>query len=139
MPGRASEPLGQDSGKQKRILVVEDDDSVREYVRMVLEHAGYSVVTAPDGNGGLAEYRNDPDRIDLLLTDVVMPNRTGPELVELIHRERPGLRVLFMSAYTGGTSSSKIAMPTGIPLIEKPFTMDGLLQAVNRVFSGRRG
>jgi two-component system cell cycle sensor histidine kinase/response regulator CckA len=114
------------------ILVVEDDEGVREFVRVVLVHAGYAVVTTADGEQALTEFLADPNRFDLLLTDVVMPNRTGLELVEIIRRVRPDARVLFMSAYPGGTSSNPVEMPPGIALLEKPFSIDRLLHAVSQ-------
>jgi two-component system, cell cycle sensor histidine kinase and response regulator CckA len=134
-PNRSVEPLGKARGTGATILVVEDDDAVRAFVRMVLEFAGYVVVTATDGGQGLAEYMTDPDRFDLLLSDVVMPNRTGPELFEIVRRVRPGVRVLFMSAYTAGTSLNPVEMPPGAPLLEKPFSIDRLLGAVAEAFS----
>lgn len=117
------------------ILLVEDDEAVREFVRVVLQNAGYAVVTASDGNQGLKEYMTDPDRFALVLSDVVMPNRTGPELVEVVRRVRPGVRVLFMSAYTGGTNSHPVAMPPDALLLEKPFSIDRLLNTVAQAIS----
>jgi DNA-binding NtrC family response regulator len=112
------------------ILLVEDDESVREFVRIVLDHAGYAVVTAQDGEQGLDEYLANPTHFDLLLSDVMMPNRTGPELVEVIRRVRPDARVLFMSAYSGGTAANPFELATGITLLEKPFSIGQLLHAV---------
>lgn len=112
------------------ILLVEDDDAVREFVRVVLEHAGYCVVAATHGEQGFAEYIADPDRFALVISDVVMPNKTGPELVEAIRRIRPEIRVIFMSAYTGGTSSAPVEMSRGEILLEKPFSLDQLLHTV---------
>jgi len=132
---RSVEPLGLARGSGATILVVEDDEAVREFVRVVLEHAGYVVVTASDGGCGLAEYMADPDRFALLLSDVVMPNRTGPELVESVRRVRPEVRVIFMSGYTGGTSSTPVEMPPGVSLLEKPFNIDQLLDAVAQAVS----
>jgi two-component system, cell cycle response regulator CpdR len=132
---RAVEPLGLARGSGATILVVEDEEAVREFVRVVLEHAGYVVVTASDGGHGLAEYMADPDRFDLLLSDVVMPNRTGPELVEIVRRVRPEVRVIFMSGYTGGTSSTPVEMPPRASLLEKPFNIDQLLDAVAQAVS----
>jgi DNA-binding NtrC family response regulator len=132
---RTVEPPAGARGSTATILVVEDDETVREFVRVALELAGYAVVTAADGGQGLAEYMTNPDRYDLLLSDVVMPNQTGPELVEIIRGIRPGVRVLFMSAYTGGTCSNPIEMPPGVPLLEKPFGIDRLLQAVSQAIS----
>jgi CheY-like chemotaxis protein len=112
------------------ILVVEDEYAVREFVRAVLEQSGYDVVAASDGEHGFAEFEAAPDRFALVLSDVIMPNRTGPELIELIRGIRPKVPVIFMSAYTGGTSSTPVEMPPGVTLLEKPFSLNQLLQTV---------
>jgi DNA-binding NtrC family response regulator len=112
------------------VLLVEDDDAVREFVRAVLEHVGYSVVAATHGEQGFAEFIADPDRFALIISDVVMPNKTGPELIEAIRRIRPEVRVIFMSAYTGGLSSAPAEISPGEILLEKPFSLDQLLHTV---------
>ncbi|HEV3386078.1 MAG TPA: response regulator [Gemmata sp.] len=114
------------------ILLVEDEYAVREFVRAVLEQSGYVVVGATDGEHGLAEFAATPDRFALVLSDVIMPNRTGPELVEQIRLIRPEVPVIFMSAYTGGTSSTPVEMPSDVALLEKPFSLDQLLKVVTR-------
>jgi len=112
------------------ILLVEDEYAIREFVRVVLEHAGYGVVTATDGEHGFTEYAADPDRFTLVLSDVIMPNRTGPELVGLIRQIRPEVPVIFMSAYTGGLNAAPIEIPPKVTLLEKPFSLDQLLHTV---------
>jgi CheY-like chemotaxis protein len=114
------------------ILLVEDEYAVREFVRAVLEQSGYVVVAATDGEQGLAEFAAAPDRFALVLSDVIMPNRTGPELVEQIRLIRPEVPVIFMSAYTGGTCSTPIEMPSDVALLEKPFSLDQLVKVVIR-------
>src|SRR5579884_1577077 len=84
------------------ILLAEDEDGVRAFVRQVLEQAGYAVLPTADADEAERVFRHDPDRVGLLLTDVVMPGRTGPELAAALRSVRPGLRVLFMSGYPGG-------------------------------------
>ena len=125
-------PLGGAARSATTILLVEDDESVREFVRVVLDQAGYTVVTARDGDHGLDEYLANPNQYDLLLSDVMMPNRTGPELVEVIRQVRADAPVLFMSAYTGGCGTNSIEMPPGVTLLEKPFSIGQLLQAVSK-------
>jgi CheY-like chemotaxis protein len=108
------------------VLLVEDEDGVREFVRFVLEQNGYVVVPAADGEAALALFRADPGRFDLVLSDVLMPHRTGPELAAELRRLRPGIPVVFMSGFTGD------APPGAAPvvLLEKPFSPDCLLAAV---------
>jgi two-component system, cell cycle response regulator CpdR len=129
------EPQRCAQARRTTILVVEDEESVREFVRLVLENAGYAVVAAHDGDHGFNEFAADPDRFSLVLTDVVMPNRTGPDLVEVIRRIRPDIPVIFMSAYTGGSSASPTEMPPSATLLEKPFGLEQLLHAANQAIS----
>jgi signal transduction histidine kinase len=109
------------------ILVVEDDDQVRRVASRILNRNGYRVLEAPDGEGALALAEREPDRIDLLLSDVVMPGMSGTELADRLLGLRPGLRVLHMSGY-----SADAAAPGGLvtELIEKPFEATELLARV---------
>jgi PAS domain S-box-containing protein len=129
-PARTPAPVTPPPASRRTVLLVEDEEGVRDFVHIVLEQAGYDVIPSIDGEQALALYRNQPDRIDLVLTDVVMPNRTGPDLAAELRRLRPGVRVLFMSGYTGGTASTPVEMPPGSRLLEKPFSLDRLLRAV---------
>ncbi len=115
---------------RRTILLVEDDEAVRRFIRTVLHHGGYEVAMASDGDEALALYCARPNGIDLVLTDVVMPNRTGPALVKELRRITPGLSVIFMSGYTGGTASTAVEMPPDATLIEKPFSIERLLRTI---------
>src|SRR4051812_36051783 len=81
------------------VLVVDDEDGVREYVRRVLELAGYAVLPAGCPREAERLFRADPGRVALVLTDVVMPGRSGPELARDLRAIRPGVPVLFMSGF----------------------------------------
>lgn len=116
--------------RRGRILLVEDEEAVRRFIQLVLERANYAVVPTANGDQAIECYQADPDTIDLVLTDVVMPYRSGPELAEELRRIRPTVRVAFMSGYTGGTAAHPIDFPADTPLLEKPFTIDRLLQVV---------
>lgn len=102
---------------------------------MILEQHGYRVYPATDGADGLAVAER-LDTLDLLLTDVVMPGLTGPQLASELAARRPGLRVLFMSGYLGDTMGPGLVVPPGAPLLRKPFTPTTLLEAVHRVLDG---
>jgi DNA-binding NtrC family response regulator len=117
----------------RAVLLVEDDEGVRGFVRQVLEQAGFAVLMAAGADEAACLFRAAPGRIDLLLTDVVMPGRTGPELVAELRSTRPGLPVLFMSGYTGGHTGNGRPLPPASTLLEKPFGPDRLLQAVAAV------
>src|SRR6478736_2334946 len=118
----AGEPAASDKLPLARILLVEDVDGVRDFVRAALEQEGYAVAAAADADRALARFRAEPAPFHLVLTDVIMPGRSGPELADTLRVIRPGVRVLFMSAYVG----SAHALPPGGELLEKPFTVEQL-------------
>ena len=123
-------PPKKPAARPRTILVAEDDDSVREFVRAVLEQAGYEVVSAPDGRSAAALFAAEPNRFALVLTDVVMPHSIGPELAAKVRSARPGVPVLFMSAFPGGPGIAPDPLPVDEPLREKPFSVSALLGAV---------
>lgn len=108
------------------ILVVDDEDSVRNFICYILETAGYAVLTAADGEQALQVYRTFPTTIHLLLSDVFMPNLGGMALREQILREHPGMKVLLMS----GTVEQP---PEGVEFLRKPFEPEILTQLVRRL------
>lgn len=109
------------------ILVVEDEEPVRRAARRVLEKYGYSVVTADDGEHGLALLRADPSGIALVLSDVVMPRMGGPELYEALRVERPGLKFLFTSGYTAKDVRASTQLDPKAAFLHKPWTPTELL------------
>jgi PAS domain S-box-containing protein len=109
------------------ILLVEDEPAVRAVAVRILEHAGYCVLVAGDGDAAL-RVAADAEAIDLVLTDVVMPGMGGAALAERLRAERPGVRVLFMSGFTADLP--RALAPTGGSLLQKPFTPATLLAAV---------
>ncbi|RMG18388.1 MAG: hybrid sensor histidine kinase/response regulator [Deltaproteobacteria bacterium] len=122
------EPRRREEGMGGWILVVEDDDLLRRVVRRMLEAAGYSVLSAANANEAVAAVRREGVEIRLVLTDVVMPGRSGPELVEQLARELPEVKVLFMSGYIEAASERRL--PQGARVLKKPFTQAELLEAV---------
>ena len=121
------------------VLLAEDDDAVRAFVQAALEQAGYAVAAAPDGRAAGDLFAADPDRFDLVLTDVVMPHAIGPELAARVRRLRPGVPVLFMSAFPGGMGSAPDPLPTHERLLNKPFGVAALLATVNELLGPVRG
>ena len=117
-------------GRGQRVLVVEDQMDLRGSVQQVLSEAGYVVTsgTAEDVLDGDGE--DDPPRPDLLLTDVVMPGVSGPELAGLLTKRWPEVRVLYMSGYTDGMLAEHGVDLAEIQLLRKPFATDELLRAV---------
>jgi len=114
-------------GGSATVLVVEDQSVVRRLVVTVLQEAGYRVLAAAHAEDAL-RYLTEP--VDLLLTDVVMPGQSGPDLAERFREERPGLAVLFMSGYTGAPSVRRKIDASGAPLLRKPFKPHALLEMV---------
>ncbi len=120
-------------GHGEAILVVEDEPAVLEVVQALLEELGYTVLAAsrPAEALKLAEDPNTP--IDLLLSDMVMPEMSGPELARRLQALHPGLTTLFMSGYTTGLHLVPLQDPDATPqFLQKPFTIQTMAQAVYR-------
>ena len=115
------------------ILVVEDEDAMREVTRRILAHNGYTVLTAAGGADAIALVERAEDPIDLVVTDVVMPQMLGKEVVRRLLSVRPGLRVLYMSGYAQPVLASKGTLEPGVTLLEKPFSEPVLLAKVRDV------
>jgi signal transduction histidine kinase len=114
------------------VLVVEDEERVRHATVDSLQELGYTVVYASDGAQALAVLTMQP-RVDLLLTDIVMPNMNGRELADAARASRPGLKVLFTTGYTKNAVVHNGMLDAGVALLPKPFTMIQLAQFVRRV------
>ena len=118
------------------ILLVDDEDGVRRLVQAILQSNGYSVIDAASGGAALAAFEKNAHKIDMVLTDVVMPQMDGFELGERLAEKNPALKVLFMSGYR----DSPIASPAGQPprpFLHKPFTPDTLLAKVRETLDAR--
>ena len=109
--------------------MVEDELPLREIARRVLERAGYAVVTAADGLEALAQLQAQSG-IDVVLTDVLMPEMDGPALARVLRVERPGLPVLFMSGYAPTLSQGDI--PVDAAILQKPFSPATLVEFLGR-------
>jgi signal transduction histidine kinase/CheY-like chemotaxis protein len=128
--GLATAPRGTES-----ILLVEDEDAVRELVQRILEARGYAVIEARNGGEGLKLCKSHPGQIDLLVTDVVMPELGGRELAEAALKLRPGLKVVFMSGHTQDVIL-KEGVQQGAAFLHKPFTPMQLAQKVRDTLDG---
>jgi len=137
-PMTAREPEVADAGRGETVLVVEDEDDLREVLTRVLTLGGYHVITVPDGDAALTVARSTDTPIDLVLTDVVMPGRQGKEVAEAVVALRPGTPVVFMSGYARPVLGWRLE--DGVALIEKPFSGPKLLAAArNAIDEARRG
>jgi two-component system cell cycle sensor histidine kinase/response regulator CckA len=113
------------------ILLVEDEDVVRAVAERSLARAGYTLVTAVDGTDGLRKFAEHPD-IDLIITDVMMPEMDGPTMAARIREERGDLPVLFMSGYAEEQLRKSISLPN-VGFLPKPFAIAQLIEAVQAV------
>ena len=128
---RASPPARQaDRGGHETILVVEDDEAVRRLVETVLAKRGYRVLAAGTPIEGIALAQAHDGRIDLLLTDVVMPDMNGVELARRVQEVVPGVRVLFVSGYTENTIEHHGVLDPGVSFLPKPFSPDALTERI---------
>lgn len=124
-PGTVAPPR-RDADRKGTILLVEDDGGVRRVTLRILEAAGYEVVEASGPLRALQLLRQHREPIDLLLSDVVMPDLDGRDLAEQVAAARPGIRVLLVSGYTPGEIAARGDRPS-FELLQKPFTADELL------------
>lgn len=115
------------------ILLVEDDPLMRRLTRKMLEEHGYKVLEAQDGETALGIASSSGVKIDLTLTDVVMKGMTGPDVVLKLTQAYPGMKVVYMSGYTGELVTNKGS--NGLRLLEKPFTRMALLQMLETALS----
>jgi len=123
-------------GGSEKILLVEDEDQIRRVSSAVLTRAGYRVVEARRPSEALEMFARDAETIDLLLTDVVMPEMSGRQLAERITAASAGVRVLFMSGYTTDAILHHGVLAPGVSFIQKPLTPDSLIRKVREVLDG---
>ncbi len=115
------------------VLLVEDDDKVREVVAIALRDAGYTVLEARSGALALVHADEHREPIHLVITDLVMPGMSGRELVERWRSRHPETRALFMSGYTDATAHQQGGLPVGAAFIQKPFAPSALARRVREV------
>jgi two-component system, cell cycle sensor histidine kinase and response regulator CckA len=120
-------------GGTETVLLVEDEDSVRQLVRETLESRGYRVLEAGNGNAALALAAAHADPIHLVITDVVMPGLSGHELVQQLQPARPGLKVLYLSGYAQDAFPSTAAVDSQKTFLQKPFTLQSLARKVREI------
>jgi CheY-like chemotaxis protein len=119
------------------ILLAEDDEGVRGLAAVSLRAQGYTVLEARDGQEALDVWQRQGARIDLLITNVIMPRLGGRRLAEVLSAARPGLRVLYLSGYTDDEVMRQGVLTTEAVFLEKPFTATALVRKVREVLDQR--
>jgi DNA-binding NtrC family response regulator len=114
------------------VLVVEDAEGLGNLTRRLLERQGYSVLVAHDAEQAERLFEAHPE-IDVVLTDVVMPSASGPELIRRLLERRPTLKAVFMSGYTEDVMLQQEVLQPGMAFLAKPFTSRTLVQKIREV------
>jgi len=120
-------------GGTEKILLVEDDQTIRVAAQQLLSKVGYRVVTAVDGQQGLDAFRAHRADLELVITDVVMPKLSGFDMYEVIRAESRGVRVLFMSGFPAPNFRKTVGEDPGVAFVTKPWTASELLAQVRRL------
>jgi CheY-like chemotaxis protein len=136
LPRLASPAASAPSGYSETILVVEDSGMLLGLVRSILEGEGYQVLTASQGEEALRIFRESQGPIRLLLTDVVMPNMSGWELVERVRALQPEVKILFMSGYPEKEIEADGSLPIREPFLQKSFSPKALKEKVRQILDG---
>jgi CheY-like chemotaxis protein len=125
--GRPMGPTEAAPTGSETVLLVEDEQAVRFLSRTLLERAGYRVLDASDPRQAAEVFHRQADRIDLLVTDVIMPGSNGPALFARLSAEQPSLKVLYMSGYPDDAIMQQGGLAADVVFLQKPFTADGLM------------
>ena len=135
----AQQPLrnAADQRGTERILVVEDEPALREPIRRLLEGAGYQVLVSKNVDEAIQIATQHNGALDLLLTDVVMPKMSGPQLAEHLHQFCPQMKVLYMSGYPEPRQSDSV-VASEVDIIRKPFTKEQLLGRLREVLDNKK-
>jgi two-component system cell cycle sensor histidine kinase/response regulator CckA len=123
-------------GNGQRILLVEDEPGVLAFVSAALRQHGYAVVTADCGEAAREVFAREQDTIDLVMSDVVLPDTTGMEILEEFYQQQPGLRALLSSGYSEKQALVELVEKRGVHFLHKPYTLIQLLEAVHKTLRG---
>jgi two-component system, cell cycle sensor histidine kinase and response regulator CckA len=123
------------TSRRSVVLIVDDEHEVRELEQSMLRHAGYEVLTADGGPAALALLA-EGQVVDIVVADLMMPGMDGTELIRYIRAERPELKVLFVTGYSDHLFKEQPCLWDDVAFLDKPFTMNGLIEAVATLLSG---
>ena len=118
------------------VLVVDDEEPVRKFVERVMQSAGYQVAVAGDGPQAI-EVAEQMTRLDILVTDLMMPEMLGDEVARRLRQDEPRLKVLYLTGYSDRLFKDKVTLWEDEAFLDKPCSIKGLLQAVSLLLFGR--
>ena len=124
-------------GKGEKILLVEDAEGVREFAKMALTEHGYQVVPAFTTKEAIERFKEEKGVFDLLFSDVVLPDISGLDLIEELHHQNKKMKILLTSGYTDQKSQWPLIQERGYQFLQKPYTLEQLLQSIRNVLEGR--
>ena len=129
-------PVPLETSGTETLLIVENEQAIRNLLQIALRRNGYTVLAAGSGSEALELVRNHAGTIHLVITDVVMPDIDGPELVRQLSAVRPETRTLFMSGYMDDTLGERGILSTNANFIQKPFSPSTIAQRVREILDG---
>jgi CheY-like chemotaxis protein len=133
--GPAPSPAPLPPARRGTVLLAEDNQMVRDVTARLLRDAGHTVLLAADGDEALKRARDHSGNIDLLIADLVMARRGGIEVAKLLARERPDLRILFVSGFSWDQTLPSVDPERGVDFLQKPFAPDDMVRAVARLLA----
>jgi two-component system, cell cycle sensor histidine kinase and response regulator CckA len=131
-----AEPMKAPVKRTVSVLIVDDEMSVRKFVERVLGEAGYQTMTASDGPEAI-ELADKRDAFDIVVTDLMMPEMTGDELARRLRVAHPALKVLYLTGFSDRLFKEKVTLWADEAFLDKPCSVNGLLQAVSLLLFGR--
>jgi CheY-like chemotaxis protein len=137
-PRRNREPSAPPPSGSECVLLVEDEDALRRVTRRALERFGYRVLTAPNGRDALSLIEERVGRIDLVISDLVMPVMGGAQLYHAIQNRFGPVPFILTSGYAGREADERRALDPSVPFLPKPWTLDELLRQVRAAFASTR-
>jgi PAS domain S-box-containing protein len=134
-PPDAARPADVAPAAGRTVLIIDDEDTVRRVIARVLERAGFTVLTASDGPGGVECFRANEDRIDCVLLDLTMPGMSGGQVIPALRRVRPSARIVVMSGYTAEDVEAHLRGQSVAGFLHKPFHPADLRAAIGRALA----